>query len=136
MGHSFEGPDGSRLLIDALRSQALIANDVELARQFAEKILIKEVKPGIEVITQGSFDSDLYLILSGTVVVLVNGREVANRTAGSYVGEMSVIDLAAKRSATVKTIENCVFGIVTEIAFAELAGKYPVLWQRRISGAK
>src|SRR5665213_922422 len=130
MAHRFEGIEGKRRLIEVLCSQTLVSGDEELAKLLAEKTAVKELASGTEFITQDSFESDLYFVLVGVVTVIVNGREVAKRPAGSHIGEMSVIDPTAKRSATVQTVEASLLGVITEEDFASIADKYPKLWRR------
>ena len=39
--------------------------------------------------TQGGQDNDIYFIISGSVRITVNSREVATRRADEHVGEMA-----------------------------------------------
>jgi CRP/FNR family transcriptional regulator, cyclic AMP receptor protein len=56
-------------------------------------------------------------------------RPIAIRSKGTHVGEMGLIDVAAKRSATAIASETCVVAKVSEIDFTQLANKYPSLWR-------
>lgn len=49
--------------------------------------------------------------------------------AGVHVGEMAVIDPSAKRSATVRAIDEVVAARVSEADFSALADKSPRLWR-------
>jgi predicted nucleotide-binding protein len=96
----------------------------------ATYVILKDFRPGQDLIIQGQCDDDIYFILSGSVSVIVNGRNIATRKAGEHVGEMALIDTTARRSATVKTLEPTVAAKVTERGFARTANKYPELWRR------
>ena len=58
------------------------------------------VKDGVEIVKEGTFGHDFYLILSGKATVRRNGRKVADLGPGSYFGELSLLD-NGPRSATV-----------------------------------
>lgn len=129
MLNRFTGPDGRRLLTEALRAQRIVAGSEPIAEALADALELKALQVGDALITQGHTDNDLYLVLSGAVSVLVNGRPVAERAAGTHVGEMSLIDPAAWRSATVTASSPAVVGKVPESAFASLADRHPKLWR-------
>ncbi len=59
------------------------------------------LRTGGTLITQGQPIADLFLVLSGTALVTVNGRQVAELGAGEMLGEMALID-SSPPSATVK----------------------------------
>ncbi len=58
------------------------------------------LRSGETLITQGQPIADLFLVLSGTALVYVNGRKVAELGAGEMLGEMALIDKSPP-SATV-----------------------------------
>jgi cGMP-dependent protein kinase 2 len=66
---------------------------------------IKDIRPGQAIMTEGDTDDDLYIIRSGSMVVekTIGGKPVflSYVPAGSYSGEMAMIDGGA-RTATVK----------------------------------
>src|SRR3989442_13602818 len=126
----FTGEEGQRRLREALELSAFIGGDATLADLIASSVTVFEVPRGDVLITEGASDDDLYLILSGQVVVYVRNREIALRRAGQYVGEMALIDPMARRSATVVAAEPCVVGKITGPAFSNIADKAPVLWRR------
>ncbi len=121
----FKGEDGSRRLTAAICKQRLVQDDKRLAAILSSVAELQQFEPGQDIIMQGDFDSDLYLILTGKVSVLVNGREVASRAAGCHIGEMAVIDPTVPRSATNRAIEQTVVAKVTEAAFTTVANNFP-----------
>jgi CRP/FNR family cyclic AMP-dependent transcriptional regulator len=54
----------------------------------------------------------------------VNGRQ-----AGTHVGDMALIDVAAPRSATVRARTEAVTARVEEPAFTRIAEKFPKIWR-------
>jgi CRP-like cAMP-binding protein len=54
---------------------------------------------GDVIAAQGEIGTETHIIVSGTVAVIANGREVARRGSGDVVGEMAVIT-GLPRSAT------------------------------------
>lgn len=68
--------------------------------QIAESGSTFRTGPGGNVITEGSNDSGLRVVLDGSAHVVVGGEERGEIGAGDYVGELSMID-GAPRSATV-----------------------------------
>lgn len=59
------------------------------------------VKLGDSIIAQDGTDDDIFLILAGTFQIVVNGRVVGERGAGTHVGEMAAVESIQRRSATV-----------------------------------
>jgi len=125
----FEGPDGKARLADVLKRQVLINGDDALAVAVAEKSTLVEAMPGQMIITQGNTDSDLYFIISGTVNIRINGRDITTRTAGNHVGELALVDQTVRRSATVIANEPCVFARIAGQDFSDIAERYPKLWR-------
>ncbi len=125
----FEGADGKQRLADVLRRQTLIGGDMQLSQELANKATLVETVTGETIIDQGGADNDIYFIISGSIIVWVNGRNISTRIAGTHVGEMALIDPTARRSATIKTAEPTVLARVSEKDFSELAQQYPNLWR-------
>jgi CRP/FNR family cyclic AMP-dependent transcriptional regulator len=126
----FQGEHNCKKLIDELREQIIVGGDEALAAALCDKLKLFEAKPGELIISQNEDDDDLYLIIAGRVSVRVHDREIAVTRAGEHVGEMSLIDPKARRSATVLALEPTVLGKVTEPDFTTLAEKFPRLWRR------
>jgi CRP/FNR family transcriptional regulator, cyclic AMP receptor protein len=125
----FRGTNGRRLLIDAIRSQKIVAGNKAIARALAATAQLRELQAGETLIGQGGADNDLYLLLSGAVDILIHTRHMASRSAGTHVGEMALIDPGARRSATVVATEHTVAAKISEPTFTSLANQYPSLWR-------
>ncbi|WP_437605868.1 TIR domain-containing protein [Sorangium sp. So ce834] len=121
---------GRRRLEEALREQSIVAHDGHVASEIADSVRLEAYMPGEIVITQEYTDTDLCLILAGVVGVEINGREVARRRASQHVGEMAMIDPSAKRSATIRALDETVVAWIEEPAFSTIADRHPKVWRR------
>lgn len=74
---------------------------------------------GNVVFSQGDQGDSLYLILRGSINVLVNGVKVKKLGQGSFFGEISLI-ASIPRTATIETTEPSVFFRITADAFWEV----------------
>lgn len=117
-------------LPQVLAEQTLIAHREDVARELAEIGELKYFPSGAELMKQDGTDNHLCFVLGGSVAIEINGKQVAERTRHQHVGEMAVIDPSAKRSATVRALEETVTLDVSESAFSSLAEKHPFLWRR------
>lgn len=126
----FAGKQGKKRLIEAFKWQTLVSGNHDIAKQLAQSAQLQDVISDEDIIVQGNSDTDIYFILSGKVSVRVNEREIAVRSAGEHIGEMTLIDSTAFRSTTIRAIDRCVVAKVSEIKFTKLANKYPVLWRK------
>jgi CRP/FNR family cyclic AMP-dependent transcriptional regulator len=130
MNSRFRGKEGKKRLFRALQNQRLISGNGSVAKDFLRVVQVLEYPSNKKIIEQGNDDTEIYFILSGSVNIFVNRRPVATRGPGEHIGEMALINPAAKRSATIKTLEKTIVGLVTEEAFTKLADKHPSLWRR------
>jgi len=131
--NQFQGSEGQSLLIDALRSQALIG-DRNLALEFARHTSLEAIPQGTILIRQGDSGNDLFLVLTGEFSIVVDGEIVERRAAGQHLGEMALVDPEALRSASVIAACDSVVGRISEPAFSKLAERFPLLWRRIASG--
>ena len=112
----FDGDDGKRRLTDILSRQMALTCSGSIAETLAGLVTVRAVPDRAILIQQDGNDTDLYFVLSGRVSVQVNGREVAVREPGTHVGEMAMIDPAAKRCANVVSIGETVVAVVAELS--------------------
>ncbi len=126
----FHGDENRNRLIEAIKRQAIVRDDQALADAISGRLELVEFEAGAPIIAQGGHDDELYLILVGRAAVIVNGREVAIRGVGEHVGEISIVDPTAPRSASVIALEQTVTAKIEEPAFLEIADAFPVLWRR------
>ena len=121
--------EGRPLLVEALRTQSLIGDDVGLAEFIAASVEVEAFKPGAVIMQESGIDNDLCFILAGVVSIRVLGRAVAVRTAGQHVGEMALVDPGQVRSATVVAEDGVLIARLTESKFTALADSQPRLWR-------
>jgi CRP-like cAMP-binding protein len=129
MAARFEGPEGVRHLRDILLRQPLVEGKDDVAEEFAAVAVIQSYETNAVIIVQDGTDTDIFLILAGSVTVSPNNRDDTVRTAGTHVGEMATIDPAARRSATVRAREPSVVARITEADFSRIASTRPHIWR-------
>ena len=125
----FVSASGTRLLIEALSKQAIVFGSVVVAKRLAVLCTVEEFSPGAKLIEQGGSDNDLLFVLGGSVKIIINGREVGKRNAGQHVGEMALLDVSARRAATVIASEETVVARISEPDFANVANDHSVMWR-------
>lgn len=96
----------------------------ERLKRLSQILRKKTVPAGTNMITAEQPGEVVYVILEGTVKILIeqmDGREVilAFLGAGDTVGEMSLVD-SAGRSANVMTMEKCTLLWMDRVAFQDL----------------
>lgn len=125
----FQGDRGRQLLIAEFERQALVERDRHLAEQIADRCELVEARSGEAFITQGASTNDVFLIVAGVCDVVVNGRVIAVRGAGTHVGEMAAIQPAQPRAATVIARDEMVLAKVAEPTFTALAETNPSIYR-------
>ncbi|MFX1679893.1 nucleotide-binding protein [Mitsuaria sp. CC2] len=125
----FEGEPGRRLRLEAIAGQKIVGGNRALAEELAERVELLALKAGQSIIEQNGSDNDVYLILSGVLDVVVNGRLIAKRFTGDSVGEMAAVEPTQRRSATIIAFEDSVVAKVTETVLSELGSRYPDLYR-------
>jgi CRP/FNR family cyclic AMP-dependent transcriptional regulator len=127
MKERFEN-DGHQNLVDALKRQEFVGGNAKLAEAMIKRGELTEYKKSDKLITEGGEDNDIYLLLAGSVAVVVKGNEVATRKASQHVGEMAAIEPAQKRSATVIAHDTVVALKVKSADFNSVGEEYPQIW--------
>jgi CRP/FNR family transcriptional regulator, cyclic AMP receptor protein len=127
MKERFEN-DGHQNLVDALKRQEFVGGDAKLAEALIKSGELTEYKRGDKLITEGGEDNEIYLLLAGSVAVVVKGNEVSTRKAGQHVGEMAAIEPAQKRSATVVAHDTLVALKLKSADFNAVGEEYPQIW--------
>jgi CRP-like cAMP-binding protein len=97
-------------------------------RALGERITVRALPADTTVFVEGDPGDSIWLILKGKVKIFLrdpDGQEliIDVRTAGQYVGEM-MLD-GSPRSATVKTIEPCEFGVLSRDEFKQVLAQHP-----------
>lgn len=129
MNERFEGVDGRRRLVEALKSQRLVEYDETIADAIAENGELIVFPTGSELTRQGAADSDVFFILDGEAGIYVNERHVATRSARDSVGEMAMSDPSARRAATVTALTPLTVVKVAEPVLRELIKDSARVWR-------
>jgi predicted nucleotide-binding protein len=126
----FHGPENRPKLLEALRNQKLLRSSHAAAEGLADHGQLRQFEVGEIIISHDALDTDVYLILAGTVDILVNGHFYISRSRGEHVGEMALIDPGQRRCATVHAREQTVVCQVNERHFVLLAHQHPDMWRQ------
>lgn len=127
MKERFEGAGRSHLL-DALMRQEFVGGERTIAEKFASIGELQEFSTGAELIKESGEDNDLYLLLAGSVAIVIKGVQVNTRAAGQHVGEMAAIEPSQKRSATVVAQDAVVTLKVKSSDLMEIGRQFPQIW--------
>jgi CRP/FNR family transcriptional regulator, cyclic AMP receptor protein len=127
MKERFQG-NGHQNLVDALKRQEFVGGDSKLAEAFAARGELLEFVKGSKIITQGGEDNDIYLLLAGSVSIVIKGNEYTTRTAGQHIGEMAAIEPAQRRSADVVAHDTVVALKLNNADFMSLGREHPQIW--------
>ncbi|ARC87742.1 cyclic nucleotide-binding domain-containing protein [Rhodovulum sp. MB263] len=95
----------------------MVGGDEVIANSFLEAGELVSFKRGEDIVSQGDVEDDsVYFLLSGAADVFVNGkrRDDIQRTAPITVGEMSALNPAQKRSATVRAASRQLVALKVE----------------------
>lgn len=125
----FEGEDNLKTLIETLKEQRIIAGNEALANAITGVGKLREIQADEILIQQGHDDTEIYLILAGSMKIIVNGHEIGIRGNGNHVGEMSLVQPTQQRAATVQAAEKSVVVQITKNHFDELAATHPDIWR-------
>lgn len=127
MKERFEN-DGRPQLVDALKRQEFVSGNAKLADALIKHGELVEYKKGDKLTTEGGEDNDIYLLLAGSVAIVIKGNEINSRKAGQHVGEMAAIEPAQKRSATIVAHDTVVALKVKSSDFSSVGEDYPEIW--------
>lgn len=127
MLEKFQGAN-SHQLVTALLRQEFVGNNSDLANMLIERGSLEQFAKGSALITQDAQDNDVFLLVAGSVAIVVNGYERAVRTAGQHIGEMAAIEPAQARSATVIAREPVIALRVSSASFFEVGERFGQIW--------
>ena len=112
-----------------MKQQRIVQGSSTLAKALCDVLVVKRYHAGETIIKQGDGTNEIVFILAGTVIVLRNRREIAERSAGECVGEMAVTDMKQRRCASIIAKEECTVALVPERDFTTVAERFPELWR-------
>ena len=126
----FLGGNGKRHVVESLRTQRIIGNSENIAKQLADVAILEAYAPGSVIFNHNDSTNDIFFILGGRVSIEIHGRQVNTRGPGQHIGEMAAIDVHALRSASVIAIQETIAAKVAERDFAEVADANPSIWRQ------
>lgn len=115
--------------LEAVRTHKFTGGCAELAEAVTAMAQVVSYQPGELLIEQLAEDRDVYLILTGSCDIIVNGRRIRVRGPGDHVGEMAAIQPGQVRSASVVAREEVVALRVTEPQLADLGSRFPSIYR-------
>lgn len=124
----FQG-ENRNALVSALLLQRFVQNRNDIAEDLIASGELLGFAPDAQLITQDDGTNDVFLIVAGTVVVTANSVEVRTLRTGDHVGEMSAIDPANPRAATVTASGTVVALKVSGTRFVEVCDKHDGTWK-------
>lgn len=125
----FQGDTGRRLRFETLLSQKLVARNPALAEELADRCQLQSLQSSETLFEQDGADNDVYMILAGSVNIIVNGRIIARRTPNDHVGEMAAIEPTQRRSASIVAAEETILAKITEAELTDIGGRYPEIYR-------
>jgi Cyclic nucleotide-binding domain len=103
--HSPWGDEDSPALVTAVETALEQALSVQLMRG-AARPRIRQLEPGAELVRQGDFGQDIYLVLDGVIRVERDGNQLAEYGPGAMLGERAVLE-GGTRTSTLVAVTRC-----------------------------
>ncbi len=97
---------------------------MNLAELFRHETDLLELYAGQTLFKEGDQDDTMFVLMSGTAVILVHDRVVETAETGAIIGEMGMID-EGSRSATVVAKTDCKFLPIDRKRFTFLIQQTP-----------
>jgi CRP-like cAMP-binding protein len=95
-------------------------------RIVARHIEIVEASEGAEVVREGEAGETFFVVLEGRAAILRHGRKMGELSAGSYFGELALLD-PAPRAVTVRAITPMLLAALGHRMFKVLLREMPAL---------
>ena len=103
--HTPWGDEDSPALVTAVETALEQALSVQLMRG-AAKPRITQLQPGGELVRQGEFGQDIYLVLDGVIRVERDGTRLAEYGPGAMLGERAALE-GGTRTSTLVAVTRC-----------------------------
>jgi hypothetical protein len=103
--HTPWGDEDSPALVTAVETALEQALSVQLMHG-AAKPRISNLEPGAELVRQGDFGQDIYLVLDGVIRVEHDGQRLAEYGPGAMLGERAALE-GGSRTATLAAVTKC-----------------------------
>jgi CRP-like cAMP-binding protein len=103
--HTPWGDHDSPALVTAVETALEQALSLQLMHG-AARPRISQLKPGAELVRQGDFGQDIYLLLDGVIRVERDGNRLAEYGPGAMLGERAVLE-GGTRTSTLVAVTPC-----------------------------
>ena len=103
--HSPWGDEDSPALVTAVETALEQSLSVQLMHG-AARPRISQLEPGAELVRQGDFGPDIYLVLDGVIRVERDGNQLADYGPGAMLGERAVLE-GGSRTSTLAAVTRC-----------------------------
>jgi CRP-like cAMP-binding protein len=80
--------------------------ELDLLKLFKNADPVVDVSAGTILFEQGQPGNQMYVVLEGSIEVMVNGRPVEKAGPGDLVGEMALIDSRGRSATAVATMQS------------------------------
>jgi hypothetical protein len=129
MKERYEGANSKRL-VEAIADQELVNHNRPIAEKLAKKASLQDLQEGKQLYVRGEpGKNSLYLILSGSVDLSVQGRHVATRTSKQCIGEFPILDSGLSYTVTAVAREPSVVAAISEKNLLAVADEHPAIWR-------
>src|SRR5918911_557801 len=103
--------------------------DREHRRVIAQHADEVDVSEGTQLVRQGEFAYEFFVIEDGSAEVLRDGEHIADLGPGDFLGEMGILEKAV-RNATVTATSDSKVIVMTEQAFRSMSSSDPDIAER------
>jgi CRP-like cAMP-binding protein len=94
-------------------------------RRMAALMDVVSLPAGAVLTTEGAFESQVFLLVEGSVAVTVHGDRVAELGPGEVVGELAVLDRHRRRTATTTALTPVTACVLTPRGLDSLLRGFP-----------
>eukprot|EP00746_Dinoflagellata_sp_MGD_P010977 gnl/MRDRNA2_/MRDRNA2_122869_c0_seq1.p1 gnl/MRDRNA2_/MRDRNA2_122869_c0~~gnl/MRDRNA2_/MRDRNA2_122869_c0_seq1.p1 ORF type:complete len:411 (+),score=52.67 gnl/MRDRNA2_/MRDRNA2_122869_c0_seq1:125-1357(+) len=128
---------GQWMRSDVLRELALFKGcDPEFVSKIINDVDIAFFQKGDMILQEGDNATSCYILNRGEVAVIVGGKQVAKLGAGSIFGEICLLGLSQRRTASIQALEVCDVRVVHRRMFQFALKSFPVERARFIKQAQ
>eukprot|EP00457_Paulinella_chromatophora_P002581 gb/GEZN01002586.1/.p1 GENE.gb/GEZN01002586.1/~~gb/GEZN01002586.1/.p1 ORF type:complete len:661 (+),score=85.48 gb/GEZN01002586.1/:123-2105(+) len=105
-----------------------VASDAEFILNMSLALSSRSFRPGEDIVCEGDYGDNMFLVARGQTVVLKENKEVARLQSGQFFGELSLL-YRERRNATIRAENYCHLYALSQDAFETLAVAFPRWWK-------
>lgn len=111
---------------DRLRSLAFFQDrNEDFLTELLDNLVTQVFHPGQEILHEGDIGDSMYILNRGDVEVSLGDAVVAKLSDGTIFGELAVLGVSSKRTATVRASTFCDCRVLHRTLFSKVLSKYP-----------